>query len=102
MNKIRAKLPYDIDGVVYKVNSIAAQEELGFVSRSPRSAIAPINFLLLEKQTLVEGIDFQVGSHRCVNADLSRSQPVFLSRVTVGNATLHNIEEAGRERFTRG
>lgn len=95
LEESRSALPFEIDGIVYKVNCLRAQQVLGFVSRAPRFALAH-KFPAQEETTQVEDIVFQVGRTGVVTP-VARLEPVFVGGVTVTNATLHNEDEARRK-----
>ncbi len=95
IGQARDALPFDIDGVVYKVNSLAAQRQLGFVTREPRWAVAH-KYPAQEQLTTVQAIEVQVGRTGKLTP-VAKLAPVFVGGVTVTNATLHNEDEARRK-----
>lgn len=100
VGQLRDQLPYDIDGVVYKVNSLALQQQLGFVTREPRWAVAH-KYPAQEQMTEVLGIDIQVGRTGKLTP-VARLKPVFVGGTTVSNATLHNLFELRRKQVRVG
>ncbi|MGH8456437.1 MAG: NAD-dependent DNA ligase LigA [Stenotrophobium sp.] len=96
----RAGLPFDIDGVVFKLDDLAGREEVGSVSREPRWACA-YKFAAEEAETVLENVEFQVGRTGAITP-VARLKPVFVGGANVSNATLHNIGEVARKNVMIG